>query len=207
MSDDTPFQSLANFIQTKFPNAIIDNQRYPWTDSVVLNGAGQASHQSHCRRTSSSSNWPQHGRPRLSRRQSSLTRPGCPIGEPTDFPELLRRRSQCAYDLIGIRTSTLFSNASKFACYHRHSEFRCHAESAAQRFGGPAEKSHKRQISFAKRLKHCSVIPIAAVLCRGYSNAFDLRFRLKSLQEVVDSSGLLGSTRCREFQPSKRYDR
>ena len=39
MSDDTPFQDLAKFIQTKFPKAIIDNQRYPWTDSVVLNGA------------------------------------------------------------------------------------------------------------------------------------------------------------------------
>ena len=39
MSDDTPFQDLANFTGKKFPNAIIDNQRYPWTDSVVLNGA------------------------------------------------------------------------------------------------------------------------------------------------------------------------
>jgi pimeloyl-ACP methyl ester carboxylesterase len=38
LSDDTPFQGLAKFIQTKFPNAIIDNQRYTWTDSVVLNG-------------------------------------------------------------------------------------------------------------------------------------------------------------------------
>jgi pimeloyl-ACP methyl ester carboxylesterase len=49
ISDDTPFQSLANFIQTKFPNAIIDNQRYPWTDSVALNGArlAKALHTSH----------------------------------------------------------------------------------------------------------------------------------------------------------------
>jgi pimeloyl-ACP methyl ester carboxylesterase len=39
LSDDVPFRDLAKFIQTKFPNATIDNQRYTWTDSVVLNGA------------------------------------------------------------------------------------------------------------------------------------------------------------------------
>jgi pimeloyl-ACP methyl ester carboxylesterase len=39
LSDDTPFQGLAKLIQTKFPNAVVDNQRYTWTDSVVLNGA------------------------------------------------------------------------------------------------------------------------------------------------------------------------
>jgi pimeloyl-ACP methyl ester carboxylesterase len=39
MSDDVPFQDLYNFIQSKFKNAIIDNQPYKWTDSVVLNGA------------------------------------------------------------------------------------------------------------------------------------------------------------------------
>jgi hypothetical protein len=39
MSDDTPFQSLARFIESQFQNSIVDNQKYTWTDSVVLNGA------------------------------------------------------------------------------------------------------------------------------------------------------------------------
>jgi pimeloyl-ACP methyl ester carboxylesterase len=42
LSDDIPFKGLAKFIQTKFPNAIMDNQPYTWTDSVVLNGTGLA---------------------------------------------------------------------------------------------------------------------------------------------------------------------
>jgi hypothetical protein len=33
------FRDLTRFIQSKFPNAVVNNQKYPWTDSVVLNGA------------------------------------------------------------------------------------------------------------------------------------------------------------------------
>jgi pimeloyl-ACP methyl ester carboxylesterase len=39
LSSDVPFQGLSKFIESKFPTAIVDNQKYTWTDSVVLNGA------------------------------------------------------------------------------------------------------------------------------------------------------------------------
>jgi hypothetical protein len=39
MSDDVPFQDLSRYILGRFRNAIVDNQKYTWTDSVVLNGA------------------------------------------------------------------------------------------------------------------------------------------------------------------------
>ena len=39
LSSDEPFRELSNFIKAIFPNAVVDNQKYPWTDSVVLNGA------------------------------------------------------------------------------------------------------------------------------------------------------------------------
>jgi pimeloyl-ACP methyl ester carboxylesterase len=39
LSSEQPFQSLAQFIKKEFPKAIVDNQTYRWTDSVVLNGA------------------------------------------------------------------------------------------------------------------------------------------------------------------------
>ncbi len=37
-SDDRPFQNLSNFLAAKFPNAKINNQKYDWKDSVVMNG-------------------------------------------------------------------------------------------------------------------------------------------------------------------------
>jgi pimeloyl-ACP methyl ester carboxylesterase len=39
LSSDEPFRDLSDFIKTTFPNAVVDNQKYIWTDSVVLNGA------------------------------------------------------------------------------------------------------------------------------------------------------------------------
>src|SRR5712675_713298 len=39
LSTDEPFRNLAEFIQFKFPNALVDNQKYAWTDNVLLNGA------------------------------------------------------------------------------------------------------------------------------------------------------------------------
>ena len=39
LSTDEPFRNLAQFIQSKFPNALVDNQKYAWTDHVLLNGA------------------------------------------------------------------------------------------------------------------------------------------------------------------------
>jgi hypothetical protein len=38
LSDDRPFQNLSNFLAAKFPSATIDNQKYDWKDSVVMNG-------------------------------------------------------------------------------------------------------------------------------------------------------------------------
>lgn len=39
LSSDEPFRALSTFIKNAFPNAVVDNQKYIWTDSVVLNGA------------------------------------------------------------------------------------------------------------------------------------------------------------------------
>src|SRR5580704_3224022 len=39
LSSDEPFRELSTYIKTIFPNVIVDNQKYTWTDSVVLNGA------------------------------------------------------------------------------------------------------------------------------------------------------------------------
>jgi pimeloyl-ACP methyl ester carboxylesterase len=38
-SDDLQFQPISRFLSTAFPMATIDNQKYDWKDSVVLNGA------------------------------------------------------------------------------------------------------------------------------------------------------------------------
>lgn len=38
LSDDRPFQKLSNLLAVKFPNATINNQKYDWKDSVVMNG-------------------------------------------------------------------------------------------------------------------------------------------------------------------------
>jgi hypothetical protein len=38
-SDDRPFRSLANYLAVQFPNAKVDNKKYVWKDSVVINGA------------------------------------------------------------------------------------------------------------------------------------------------------------------------
>jgi pimeloyl-ACP methyl ester carboxylesterase len=37
-SDHRPFQDLENFLAAKFPKAKIDNHKYEWKDSVVMNG-------------------------------------------------------------------------------------------------------------------------------------------------------------------------
>src|ERR1700723_1197185 len=37
-SDHRPFQDLENFLDAKFPKAKIDNHKYEWKDSVVMNG-------------------------------------------------------------------------------------------------------------------------------------------------------------------------
>lgn len=38
-SSDLPFRQIASFLGNRFPTATIDNQRYDWRDSVVLNAA------------------------------------------------------------------------------------------------------------------------------------------------------------------------
>lgn len=38
-SSDVPFQGLSRFLAAKFPMARVDNQKYDWKDSVVVNGA------------------------------------------------------------------------------------------------------------------------------------------------------------------------
>jgi hypothetical protein len=44
LSSQAPFQLLANWLQSRFPNADVDNRSYPWQDSILLNGARLADH-------------------------------------------------------------------------------------------------------------------------------------------------------------------